>query len=100
MSAETGPRPTVYTVERPKFPLVWKLFGLTAMLIAAVVTIAVAITIQRANRIAGDTVNRSISGAARLFNELERQRLGRLALPAELVGSDSNFVAYIQKAQM
>ncbi|HSP36042.1 MAG TPA: hypothetical protein VLU46_17150 [Thermoanaerobaculia bacterium] len=58
----------VYTVERPRVPLVLRLFGLTALLIAAVVGIAVAITIQRASTVAGETVNRSISGAVRLFD--------------------------------
>src|SRR5256885_15328637 len=85
-------------VEKAKFPLVWKLFGLTALLIAIVVTVAVAITIQRANAIAKTTVDNSIAGAAKLFKEFERQRLGRLALPVELLGNDPKFVAYIQDA--
>lgn len=83
-------------VEKAKFPLVWKLFGLTALLIAIVVAVAVAITIERANAIAKTTVNNSIAGAAKLFKEFERQRLGRLALPAELLGTDPKFAAYIQ----
>src|SRR5258705_7024234 len=83
-------------VQKAKFPLVWKLFGLTALLIAIVVTVAVAITIQRANAIAKTTVDNSIAGAAKLFKEFERQRLGRLALPAELLGTDPKFPAYIQ----
>jgi eukaryotic-like serine/threonine-protein kinase len=87
-------------VEKAKFPLVWKLFGLTALLIAIVVSVAVAITIQRANAIAKTTVDNSIAGAAKLFKEFERQRLGRLALPAELLGTDPNFAAYIQKSLM
>src|SRR5258706_339542 len=87
-------------VEKAKFPLVWKLFGLTALLIASVVTVAVVITIERANAIAKTTVNNSIAGAAKLFKEFERQRLGRLALPAELLGTDPNFAAYIQKSLM
>src|SRR5258708_37400813 len=74
-------------VEKAKFPLVWKLFGLTALLIAIVVTVAVAITIQRANAIAKTTVDNSIAGAAKLFKEFERQRLGRLAAPAERLGT-------------
>ncbi|MGH9421741.1 MAG: HAMP domain-containing protein, partial [Thermoanaerobaculia bacterium] len=85
-------------VEKAKFPLVWKLFGLTALLIATVVAVAVAITIERANAIAKTTVNNSIAGAAKLFKEFERQRLGRLALGAELLGHDPSFVAYIQHA--
>ena len=112
MTAETitGPARTVSgelpiprkapVVERAKFPLVWKLFGLTALLIALVVTVAVAITIERANAIAKTTVNNSIAAAAKLFKEFERQRLGRLALPAELLGTDPNFAAYIQKSLM
>jgi serine/threonine-protein kinase len=87
-------------VEKAKFPLVWKLFGLTALLIAIVVIVAVAITIERANAIAKTTVDNSIAGAAKLFKEFERQRLGRLALPAELLGTDPNFAAYIQKSLM
>jgi len=87
-------------VEKAKFPLVWKLFGLTALLIAIVVAVAVAITISRANAIAKTTVDTSIAGAAKLFKEFERQRLGRLALPAELLGTDPNFAAYIQKSLM
>ena len=87
-------------VEKAKFPLVWKLFGLTALLIAIVVSVAVAITIERANAIAKTTVDNSIAGAAKLFKEFERQRLGRLALPAELLGTDPNFAAYIQKSLM
>jgi len=83
-------------VEKAKFPLVWKLFGLTALLIALVVTVAVAITIERANAIAKTTVDNSIAAAAKLFKEFERQRLGRLALPAELLGTDPKFAAYIQ----
>jgi serine/threonine-protein kinase len=90
------PLPKTPAIERARFPLVWKLFGLTALLIVLVVAVAVGITIQRANSIAGATVNNSISGAARLFRELERQRLGRLALPAQLLGNDPKFVAYIQ----
>jgi eukaryotic-like serine/threonine-protein kinase len=85
-------------VERARFPLVWKLFGLTALLILIVVVVAVGITIQRADSIARSTVNASISGAARLFKEFEKQRLGRLALPTELLGNDPSFVAYIQKS--
>jgi len=85
-------------VEKAKFPLVWKLFGLTALLIAIVVAVAVAITIQRANAIAKTTVDNSIAGAAKLFKEFEQQRLGRLSLGAELIGRDPSFYAYIQHA--
>ncbi|HET7434527.1 MAG TPA: protein kinase [Thermoanaerobaculia bacterium] len=87
-----------YVVERPRFPLVWKLFGLTAILIVIVVGVAVGITIERANRVASQTVNASIQGAAKLFRELEKQRLARLALPTELLGYDASFAAYIQTA--
>src|SRR5205823_11435257 len=83
---------------KARFPLVWKLFGLTALLIVIVVAIAVGITIQRASHIAENTVNTSISNAAHLFREFERQRVGRLALPAVLLGNDPKFVAYIQEA--
>jgi serine/threonine-protein kinase len=85
-----------YTVERARFPLVWKLFGLTALLILIVVGVAVGITIERANRVANETVNASISGAAKLFRELEKQRLARLTLPTSILGNDPAFVALTQ----
>jgi len=94
----TEPRLKPPTIEKARFPLVWKLFGLTALLILIVVAIAVGVTIQRASRIAENTVNTSISNAAHLFREFERQRVGRLALPAVLLGNDPKFVAYIQEA--
>ncbi len=87
----------VYNVERPTVPLVLRLFGLTALLIAAVVALAIAITIQRASTVAGETVNKSISGAVRLFDDLERGRLARLAVPVQLLGNDPNFYAYLQE---
>ena len=98
--ADSGPmpQPKAVNIERARFPLVLKLFGLTALLILIVVGVAVGITIQRANAIARTTVNASISSAARLFREFEDQRLLKLKLSAQLVGGDSNFVAYIQSA--
>jgi serine/threonine-protein kinase len=90
------PQKKAYTVERPRFPLVLKLFGLTALLIFLVVGIAVGITIQRASVIADQTVKTSITSAAKLFRDFEEQRLGRLATATQLLGSDSNFAAYIQ----
>ncbi|HVR38788.1 MAG TPA: protein kinase [Thermoanaerobaculia bacterium] len=92
------PKKKAFTVERPRFPLVFKLFGLTALLILIVVGVAVGITIERANRIARDTVNASISSAAKLFKEFEKQRLRRLQLPAQLLGYDPSFAAYIQSS--
>ncbi|HEX6096422.1 MAG TPA: protein kinase [Thermoanaerobaculia bacterium] len=87
-----------YTVEKPRVPLVLKLFGLTALLIAIVVAVAVGITIQRADAVAQETVSRSISGAASLFQEFEERRLDGLAGATQVLGSDSNFYAYIQTA--
>ena len=87
-----------YTVERPRVPLVLKLFGLTALLIALVVAVAVGITIQRANAVAQTTVTNSIASAARLFKDFERQRLRGLESVTGILGSDPNFVAYIQSA--
>ena len=92
----TGETQPLYAVEKPRMPLVWKLFGLTALLIVAVVAIAVAITIQRASSVARQTVDKSIAGAARLFDDLERRRLNAVALPVQLLGNDATFVAYIQ----
>jgi eukaryotic-like serine/threonine-protein kinase len=85
-----------YAVERPRIPLVMKLFGAMALLIAIVVALAVGITIERANRIANEAVNTSITSAANLFRELERQRLQALSLPTEILGYDSSFHALIQ----
>ena len=108
MTAQTLDRVTVadrelpskkeYVVERPRFPLVLKLFLLTALLIVIVVAIAVGITIERANRVAEETVNASITSAAKLFHEFERQRLTRLETSTQILGSDTNIVAYIQTA--
>ena len=92
------PKKKATTVEAARFPLIWKLFGLTALVVVIVVGLAIGITLDRADRIANTTVNTSISSAANLFDDFERQRLGRLALPAELLGADSAFVAYIQRA--
>ncbi|HEX8173441.1 MAG TPA: protein kinase [Thermoanaerobaculia bacterium] len=106
MTAETLDRATVsdtatpiktgQTVERPRVPLAWKLFGLTALLIVIVVGVAMAITIERANGVARATVDTSINNAAKLFREFERNRLQRLELPTELLGNDPSFAAYIQ----
>jgi HAMP domain-containing protein/predicted Ser/Thr protein kinase len=85
-----------YAVERARVPLVLKLFGLTALLIAIVVAVAVGITIQRANAIANETVTTSIMGATRLFRELERQRLARLELPTALLGYDPSYSAAVE----
>ncbi len=90
------PAKKAYTVERPRFPLVLKLFGLTALLILAVVGVAIGITIQRANAIADQTVKTSIASASELFRDFEEQRLGRLASATQLFGNDVTFSAYIQ----
>src|SRR6185436_1573773 len=74
------------------------LFGLTALLILTVVGLAVGITIQRANKVANETVTASINGAAKLFRAFEEQRLGRLEGVTSVLGSDSNIYAYIQNA--
>ena len=87
-----------YAVERPRFPLVLKLFGLTALLIAMVVAVAVGITIERANRVAQTTVTNSIASAAKLFRDFERQRLRGLENATSILGSDPNIVAYIESA--
>jgi serine/threonine-protein kinase len=92
------PKRTEYAVEKPRFPLVLKLFGVTAILIAIVVAVAIAITVSRSRKVATETVNASISGAVGLFKELESQRLAKLAQPAELLGHDSSFVAAMQNA--
>jgi serine/threonine-protein kinase len=90
------PKKKAIVVERPRFPLALKLFGLTALLIMIVVGGAIGVTIERANRIARATVNASISSASKLYREFERTRLGRLALASQIVGSDPAFAAYVQ----
>jgi eukaryotic-like serine/threonine-protein kinase len=85
-------------VERARFPLVWKIFLLTALLIALVVAVAVGLTITRAQTIARAQADKSISSAARLFGEFEKQRLARLSLTTQLLGNDPNFVPYMQNA--
>ena len=97
-ATEALPKRKASTVERPRVPLVFKLFGMTALLILIVVGIATGITIERANRIANTTVKTSISSAAKLFKEFERQRLGRLSLGAQVTGQEPAFAAYIQHA--
>ena len=92
------PSKRAYTVEKPRVPLVLKLFGLTALLIVIVVAVAVGITIQRADAVAVETVNRSITGAATLFQEFEERRLDGLAGATQVLGSDSNFYAYIESS--
>ena len=92
------PAVPVYAVERARVPLVFKLFGVTALLIAAVVGIAIAITISRARTVASVTVDRSIAGASHLFDDLARQRLTQLAAPAQLLGNDASFYAYVNEA--
>ena len=92
------PRRSAPVVERPRVPLVLKLFGATALLIVIVIGIAVGITIARSRQVAATTVNASIAGANELFVDLEQQDLRRLALPVKLLGYDPNVVAYFQRA--
>jgi serine/threonine-protein kinase len=96
----TGDVPTKrpHQVERPRVPLVMKLFGLTALLILIVVGFAVGITIQRAENVANQTVRASIMSAAQLFKDFERQRLERLRVETQILGGDPNFFAYVQAA--
>src|ERR1043166_4891429 len=85
-------------VERARFPLVWKIFFLTALLIAVVVAIAVGLTIQRAQTIARTTADKSISSAAGLFRESPKQPLSRLSLTTQILGNAPPFVALMQSA--
>ena len=96
--AAEAPSRKAYVVEKPRVPLVLKLFGLTALLIAIVVAVAIGITITRADAVAHETVTRSINGAAKLFDEFEKQRLDALAGATQILGSDVAFYAYIQNA--
>jgi len=86
--------------ERAKFPLVFKLFLLTALLILAVIGAAIGITVERAGRIAEQTVIKSINGAAKLFRDFEGFRFSRLSLSAATLGQDPGFVSYIANSVM
>jgi HAMP domain-containing protein/predicted Ser/Thr protein kinase len=90
------PKKKPVTVERPRFPLALKLFALMALLIVIVVGIAIGVTIQRANSIAHTTVDKSIQSAAKLYHDFEHQRIGRLDLAAQILGTDPTFHAYVQ----
>src|SRR5687767_11767660 len=84
---------------RTRFPLVLRIFLLTASLIILVTAVAIGVTLRRAGRIASVTVNDSISKAAMLFKDFEKTRLRELALGAQTLGRDPAFAAYIQEAQ-
>lgn len=84
--------------ERVRFPLVLRIFLVTAAIIVLVIALAVGITIQRANAIARTTVNDAITSATSLFKDLERKRLQELKLGALTVSRDPTFFAYIQAA--
>jgi HAMP domain-containing protein/predicted Ser/Thr protein kinase len=83
---------------RVRFPLVLKIFLVTALTIIFVVGLAVGVTIQRANAIANVTVNEAISSATSLFKDLERKRIQELKLGAITVARDPAFFAYIEAA--
>jgi serine/threonine-protein kinase len=97
---ETGPvvqpKKKAVTAERPRFPLALKLFALMALLIVIVVGIAIGVTIQRANAIARTTVYKSISSAAKLYHDFERDRIARLKDAAKILANDPTFAAYVQ----
>ena len=82
----------------PEFLLTPIVFLLTAVLIVIVVGVAVGITIQRANQVAQTSVNKSITSAAKLFKQFEADRLKGLESVTGIMGSDPNFVAYIEAA--
>jgi len=84
--------------ERPRIPLVLKIFVLTALLIVVVIGVAIGITLERAGRISLATVNGAISSAAKLFKRLETDRLKELSLGATSIARDPSFQAYIQDA--
>lgn len=84
--------------ERPRIPLVLKIFVLTALLIIVVIGVAIGITLERAGRISLATVNGAISSAAKLFKRLETDRLKELSLGATSIARDPSFQAYIQDA--
>lgn len=84
--------------ERPRIPLVLKMFVLTALLIIVVIAVAIGITLERAGRISLATVNGAISSAAKLFKRLETDRVKELSLGASSIARDPSFQAYIQDA--
>ena len=85
--------------ERPRVPLVLKIFLLTALLIVVVIGLSIGVTLQRANRIALDTVNKAISNAAALFDDFQKTRLQELELGALTLGRDPSFNSYVQAVQ-
>jgi len=90
--------PKQLAVERARFPLVWKIFFLTGLLIAIVVAVAVGLTFQRAQTIAHATADKSISSAVQLYGTFVEQRESRLKLTTQVLGNDPPFVAYMQNA--
>src|ERR1043165_4043813 len=88
--------PRQMAVEKARFPLVWKIFFLTALLIAIVIAVAVGLTLQRAQVIAHATADKSISSAAQLYVTFAGQRLGRLSKTTQILGNDPPFVALMQ----
>ena len=83
--------------ERPRFPLVFKIFLLTALLIALVIALAIGVTIQRSSDIATETVNDAIARAALLFKDLEQKRLKELSLGVFSLSRHVPFYAYIER---
>lgn len=100
MAGETDEKVKAAHIERPRIPLVVKLFLVTALLILMVIGIAIGITISRANHIAKATVGKAISSAANLFKDLETNRLDSVALGARAAASDVNFLAFVRNVTL
>jgi eukaryotic-like serine/threonine-protein kinase len=84
---------------RVGFPLVLKIFLVTASMIALVVAAAIAITIRRSEDVALRTANESIGSSLALFRALERDRLARLEIGAASLANDPSFLRYLQDAE-
>ena len=81
---------------RAKFPLAFRFFIATALVIALVVAIAVGATIRRSHQVARATVDKAIANAGTLFKDVERDRLRLLSLGAISLARNPNFASYIQ----
>lgn len=84
---------------RVAFPLVLKIFLVTASMIALVVAAAIAITFRRSEEVASRTAKESIGSSLALFRALERDRLSRLEIGAASLANDPSFLRYLQDAE-
>ncbi|MCM2317593.1 MAG: HAMP domain-containing protein, partial [Thermoanaerobaculia bacterium] len=83
---------------RAKFPLAFRFFLATGLVIALVVAIAVGATIRRSHQVARATVDKAIANAGTLFKDVEKDRLRLLSLGTISLARNPNFASYIQSS--